>query len=222
MTNPNYSTTESGNGALPSRTVLCLLKDKDGLIWAGTEKGLSIFYSPGNVFTTSSFDSQRLIYGKGNNAYYLFDNERINCLAIDPANRKWVGTPNGLWLLSADGNEIIANFNRDNSPLLSNDIVAVTVDVATGEVFVATDLGLLSSKGDAVKGLEVKGDIEVYPNPVLSEYTGPIAIKNLVQDAYVKITDINGNLVFETRLNGGVAVWYGQRFDGKRVATGCI
>jgi hypothetical protein len=211
---------KAGNGGLPSRTVICLLKDENGLIWAGTEKGLSIFYSPGSVFTGNNFDSQRLIYGKGNSAYYLFDNERINCMALDPANRKWIGTPNGLWLLSADGNELLANFTRDNSPLLSNDIVAITVDPESGEVFVATDQGLLSLKGDAIVGLETKGDIEVFPNPVLSSYTGPIAIKNLVKDAYVKITDINGNLVFETRSNGGLATWYGQRFDGQRVSTG--
>jgi flagellar hook assembly protein FlgD len=37
---------------------------------------------------------------------------------------------------------------------------------------------------------------------------------------YVKITDISGQMVYETRANGGTATWDGRNFTGKRAATG--
>ena len=52
------------------------------------------------------------------------------------------------------------------------------------------------------------------------EYQGLIAIRGLVNDANVKITDIAGNLVYETKANGGMATWNGFNFLGKRAATG--
>ncbi len=47
-----------------------------------------------------------------------------------------------------------------------------------------------------------------------------IAIKGLVRNARVKITDINGGLVYQTTAEGGQAVWNGKNFSGERVSTG--
>ena len=48
----------------------------------------------------------------------------------------------------------------------------------------------------------------------------PRAIKGLTENADVKITDISGNLVFETKAEGGQAVWDGTNSNNERVATG--
>jgi hypothetical protein len=63
-------------------------------------------------------------------------------------------------------------------------------------------------------------DVKVYPNPVREDYYGPIAIKGLLAESTVKITDISGNLVQEIESFGGQAVWDGTDFNGQRVSTG--
>lgn len=51
-------------------------------------------------------------------------------------------------------------------------------------------------------------------------YNGPIAFRGLVENALLKITDISGSLVFETRALGGQAIWNGKSLTGNKVATG--
>jgi rare lipoprotein A (peptidoglycan hydrolase) len=73
---------------------------------------------------------------------------------------------------------------------------------------------------NATEAKEIHSNVMVYPNPVGPDYTGLIAVKGLVNNAYVKITDIKGQMVYETRANGGMATWDGRNFTGKRTATG--
>ena len=53
-----------------------------------------------------------------------------------------------------------------------------------------------------------------------SGYEGDIAIRGLVQNSSVKITDISGNLVYEAIADGGQAVWNGRNLNGDKVQTG--
>jgi hypothetical protein len=55
---------------------------------------------------------------------------------------------------------------------------------------------------------------------VREDYDGPIAIKGLVNDGQVKITDVSGHIVYETKALGGQAIWDAKNFDGKRAKTG--
>ena len=63
-------------------------------------------------------------------------------------------------------------------------------------------------------------NLKVFPNPVRPEYTGLITIIGLIADTQIRITDVNGNIVYETQSNGGVATWDGCYESGDRVATG--
>ena len=63
-------------------------------------------------------------------------------------------------------------------------------------------------------------NVYAFPNPVKENYNGMIAIKGLVANANVKITDINGNLIFETIAEGGQAVWNGRNYSGDKAQTG--
>ena len=54
----------------------------------------------------------------------------------------------------------------------------------------------------------------------MPNYRGDIAVSGLEDDTNVKITDIAGNIVYETSSIGGTATWNGKNFDGIRVATG--
>lgn len=210
-----------GNGGLHNLSVRCMAEDRDGKIWVGTEEGVAVFYSPGNVFSGGNFDAQRILVTQGGYTGYLLETETVNAIAVDGANRKWVATDGaGVFLLSADGTEQLLHFTEENSPLLSEFIASLAVNDKTGEIFFGTENGICSYKSDATGGLEDFNDVYAYPNPVRSGYEGPIAIKNLVADANVKITDVSGSLVFETNALGGQAIWYGRDLKGNRVKSG--
>ncbi len=122
--------------------------------------------------------------------------------------------------MSADGTKQLLHFTIDNSPLPSNNVNTIAVDDRTGEVFFGTEKGIISYRGDATEGKEYCSDYYVFPNPVRHEYTGPIAVRGLIENADVKIADISGNVVYHTKANGGQAIWYGTNFSGERVQTG--
>ncbi len=213
--------TNIGNGNLPSLQTYSIAEDLDGEIWVGTNKGIGIFYNPSSIFSTENFDAQQILIQEGDYGQYLFSEEKVKCITIDGANRKWIGTEkSGVFLLSEDGQQEILHFTKENSPLFSNNIIDIAINHATGEVFIGTGKGVVSYRSDATKGATVQEETHVFPNPVRSSYNGPIAIKGLVTDANIKITDIEGNLVFEDFARGGQAIWNGKNKNGERASTG--
>lgn len=209
-----------------SNFVYDIAEDLEGNIWVGTASGPVVFYNPAAVFEgpqEGGYAQQILVPRNDGSGLgdYLLSTETITSIAIDGANRKWFGTRNsGVFLISADGLKQIHHFTRENSPLLSNTINAITIDGKTGEVFFATDKGIISYRGTATSGGDSFGRVYAFPNPVRENYHGDITITGLARNVNVKITDISGNLVFETKALGGQAVWNGKNFDGRRVATG--
>ena len=210
-----------GSGNLPSLEVYSLAIDLEGELWVGTDKGITVFYSPELVFSGQTFDAQQILIQQGEYGQYLLDTETINCIEVDGANTKWIGTNgSGIYLLSDDGIEEIHHFTTENSPLFSNNIIDIAINEMSGEVFIGTEKGIISYRSDATKGYDFHNNVKVFPNPVREDFTGKIAISGLVRDANVKITDINGNLVFETIANGGEAIWNGKNKSGNRASTG--
>ncbi len=210
-----------GQGGLPSSTVLSIAKDLDGEIWVGTAKGVAVFYSPELVFSGNDYDAQQIYIEQEGISQYLLESEEVSAVAIDGANRKWFGTRNaGVFLMSDDGTEQIHHFNTSNSPLLSDNIYDIAIDHKTGEVFFATEKGIISYRSDATQGAETHDSVKVFPNPVRPEYNGLITISGLVTNAYVKITDIQGSVIYEATANGGTVTWNGKNYSGDRAATG--
>lgn len=214
-------TTGARTGDLPSNTVNVLLLDDDGEIWVGTEEGLAIFYRPEVVFEGGlDADAQQIIIDDGKDVGYLLGTEVINDMALDGANRKWVATNTGVWLIEDDGSKVLKHFTVKNSPLLSNTVHSVGIDQITGEVYFGTDKGIISYRGDATQAGDLHGDVVVFPNPVREDYHGVITITGLPHNATVKITDVAGRIVYEMISDGGTAVWNGLSFGGSRPATG--
>lgn len=210
-----------GSGNLPSMQTYSLAQDLEGTIWVGTDKGVAVFYSPDLVFTNFNYDAQQILITEGNYGQYLLSEEKVKCITVDGANRKWIGTENsGVFLLSKDGQEEILHFTKKNSPLFSNNVVDIAINPNNGEVFMATENGVMSYRSDATEGPSNQAKTKVFPNPVRENYNGPIAISGLVNEARVKITDVSGELVFETIANGGQAIWSGKNKFDERVATG--
>ena len=210
---------EKGN--LPSMNVYCFENDLDGEIWVGTDKGIAVFYDPGAVFSGYNFNAQQILITEGSYGQYLLSEEKVTCIAIDGANRKWIGTEkSGVFLLSEDGQEEVLHFTKNNSPLFSDNIIDIAINHENGEVFIGNEKGLISYRSNATKGVALQEEAYVFPNPVNESYHGSIAISGLTNNANVKITDVAGNLVFETTANGSTAIWNGKNKNKERAATG--
>ncbi len=207
------STSEVNNGTL------CIVKDKQGAIWIGTKDGIGVINCPDQILQ-GNCKVDRPIVQYDQFAGYLFQNESVNTIAVDGANRKWIGTTNGVWLISPDGDKIIYRFTADNSPLPSNNVKKIAVDPITGDVYVGTSQGMVSYRSTATEGGEVNENVTTFPNPVPSGYNGTIAIKGISENADVRITDISGQLIYRTKALGGQAVWNGLDYTGRRPQSG--
>ncbi|MCB9180693.1 MAG: hypothetical protein H6596_08585 [Flavobacteriales bacterium] len=214
-------TTFEGSGGLPSLDVLSMAEDLDGEIWVGTGRGVAVFYNPDAVFSGGDFDAQQILIEQDGNIQVLLETEAVSAIAVDGANRKWLGTQSsGVFLVSPDGTEQVLHFTVENSPLPSNTITDLAIDGESGEVFIGTEQGILSYRSDASAGLVEASCATVFPNPVDRTYDGPITITGMMRDSDVRITDISGNLVYRTTSLGGQAIWPGTDLQGQEVSTG--
>jgi ligand-binding sensor domain-containing protein len=209
------------NTKLPNNDVTSLVADKDGTVWIGTTAGIILFYCSSNVFDGDCIGERPTIVVDDFRGH-LLEGETVLDIVVDGANRKWVATNNGLFLLSADGKKELAYFTKENSPLFDNEVNHLAIDGVTGTIYISTAIGIQSFRGEATTG-ELRMKIEdavVFPHPVDPGYTGPIAISNLVDEANVKITDVSGRLVYETIALGGQAIWNGTDYTGRRAQSG--
>lgn len=207
---------------LASQTVNCFVEDLSGSVWLGTAQGLSVCYFPDNMFNNSTYTAEPILI-ETDDGYVeqLFENTEILDIQIDGGNRKWVGTKaNGVFLISDDGTRQIHHFTKENSPLIDNTVSQISIMEQLGTVFFVTPQGVCSYRGNATQSENNYNNVLVFPNPVQKNYNGEIAISGLKDNTNVKITDVGGNLVFETLSIGGTATWDGKNFDGKKVATG--
>ncbi len=211
----------AGAGNLPNVNAGCIAHDKNDNMWIGTSDGIGIVYGASGC-KDANCQAQIPIVQYDKYAGYLFSGENVRTIAVDGANRKWIGTDNGVWLLSPDaGNSsIIYRFTADNSPLPSNHIQKITIDGVTGDVYIGTEAGLVSYRSTATEGTEAASNVVTFPNPVPSGYKGTIGIKGLPANSDVRITDINGQLVYRTTALGGQAVWNGIDYKGHRPQSG--
>ena len=220
----------SNQGGLPSNDVYDLQEDKQGYMWVGTGKGLAVYYNPFNVFYTGGVTASTPIYPPEAGRPVL-ENDVVTSIEIDGGNRKWVGTKdNGLWLFNADITKVIHHFTTQNSPLLSNYIYDLAINKPTGELFIATEKGLISFQADATENVDESGNpipdvcenenINIFPNPVKKGFDGVIAVQGLAANSEVKFVTPAGKLVYKTTAIGGMATWNGYTYDGKKAHPG--
>jgi len=199
-----------------------LVEDHRGYVWIGTDRGILVNFTSRQLFNNpmgleSTVEFRTINYA----GRPLLENENVTAIAVDGADRKWIGTSSsGVFLMSADGREMLRQFNTQNSPLNSNTITALAINPRTGTVYIGTDRGLMSYGGDATVGSQTEQNIVIIPNPVRPNFTGNISIQGLVENAHVRITDASGILVYETRARGGMATWNGKTRSGQRVNPG--
>lgn len=203
----------------------CVTEDLNGAMWIGCESGVFMTSAPSQVFSDNFTLTQVVVPRNDGSGLgdYLLGGVPVKCIAIDGGNRKWIGTlSNGVYLVSADGTEIIEHFTASNSPLISDEINDIAINGTTGEVFIATTAGLCSYQGDATDpAASMSSDaLKVFPNPVRPEYLGNVHITGLMSNSVVKIVSASGTLVTEGTSVGGEYSWNCCYATGKRVASG--
>lgn len=216
--------TNQDGGELKADFVSCATPDKEGNIWIGTKGGLMMLTAEEIDNDGSQLIQVKVPRNDGTNlADYLLENLWISCIAIDDADRKWIGTyGDGVYLINADNTKELQHFTASNSPLISNNVESIAINNATGEVFIGSGSGLCSYMSDTVTPAEElsKDNVYAYPNPVNPDFTGLITVTGLTNDADVKIVTANGSLVAQGRSSGGIFTWDGNDLNGDRVATG--
>lgn len=211
----------SDKGNLPTTDVRAIAVDNRNQLWIGTTKGLRILPNIGSFLTEDQMTTNPIIILEDNLAQELMYEQSITDIVVDGANNKWIGTADsGVFLLSSNGQETKYHFTANNSPLPSNIINDIDINNVTGEVFIATTKGMISFKGTATSANEDLNNVYVYPNPVRPEFEGTVKIAGLLDKATVKITDIEGNLVYETTSEGGTIEWDTTAFGKHKVASG--
>lgn len=203
--------------------VISMAEDHNGDIWMGTEDGVVVIHNVVNMTNASgTVERVKVPRNDGTNyADYLLQSQEVTAIAVDGANRKWLATANsGVYLVSADGREILENFNSENSYLPSNQVLDVVCDPNSNKVYFGTSYGLAVYSSTSAPAEDDYSEVYAYPNPVRPDYTGWITIKGLMDHSLVKIADASGNVLFQTRSEGGMVVWDGCGLGGGRVRTG--
>ncbi len=202
--------------------VLDIVEDLKGEIWVATTQGVTTYSSPYTVFSENPYFAYQPGLDLNDGIYHaLLNTETVTCLAVDGGNRKYCGTANsGLYLISENGEEEIAHYTTENSPLLSNSITSLAYDGINGILYIGSQGGLVALTTDSKTGAPSFEEIYAYPNPVREDYDGDIYITGLMENTTVKITTVSGRLVYQTTSEGGQAVWPGTDLNGNRVHTG--
>jgi hypothetical protein len=209
------------NSEISSSIIYTVATDLDGSVWVGTAEGAIVFECGSNVFNESECRGLHPKVVVDSIVALLLETEEVRSIAFDGANRKWFGTRNGIFVQTPAGDKEVARFTVDNSPLFDNEIVDMAFDPINGFMYISTNKGLQSIRTETTEGSRRhQNKVYAFPNPVSPDYNGPISIKGLARDAIVKITDLNGRLVYETQALGGQAIWNGNSLNSARAESG--
>lgn len=219
--NNKYIIINEETGNLPSNDIRCVAVDNRNQLWVGTFKGLRILNSVDRFVSESELSTTNIVIQEGDLAQELFYQQVIQDIKVDGSNNKWVSIADaGVFQVSPNGQTTLRRFTKENSPLPSNNVFDIDIDEVSGEVFFATDKGLVSYLGSSTRGDDNLQNVYAYPNPVRPGYTGTVKISGLMDKVNLKITDIEGNLVFETTSSGGTVEWDTTAFGKYKVASG--
>ena len=223
MTNSfNRITENAGSGNLPSVRVRAVEFDNNNRLWIGTARGLRVLFNVAGFFEEgTNVEAQAIIIEENGVGQELLVGQAITDIEVDGSNNKWISTASsGVFYFSPNGQETLLRFTKDNSPLPSNNVQDIAIDELSGRVYFATVNGLVAFEGTSTAPRDNLEDVFAFPNPVRPGFAGNVTIDGLTANANVKITDIEGNLVFETTSEGGSVLWDTSAFGKYKVASG--
>jgi hypothetical protein len=210
-----------GEETLPSSSVPVVAIDKKNQAWIGTRNGLRIVRSVDSFINQETIELENIVIEEDGLGQELMYRQHITDIVVDGANNKWIATADaGVFLVSSNGQKTYHHFTLENSPLPSDTVYDIDINTQSGEVFFVTSRGMVSFGGLATATKDTLENVIVFPNPVRPNYTGTVKITNLTDKANVKITDIEGNLVFEKTSDSGTIEWDTTAFGKYKVASG--
>jgi len=218
----NRITEGTGSGNLPAAGVRSIAFDNQNRLWIGTVEGLRVLFNVSGFFEEgANTESQPIIIDDNGVGQELLFEQTITDIEVDGSNNKWVATAtSGVFYFSSNGQETLLRFTKDNSPLPSNNVQDIAIDELSGRVYFATVNGLVAFDGTSTAPRDDLENVYAFPNPVRPGFAGNVTIDGLTANANVKITDIEGNLVFETTSEGGSVLWDTTAFGKYKVASG--
>ncbi|MCY4158556.1 MAG: regulator [Bacteroidetes bacterium] len=218
-----YSMPGSNGTGLPGSDINSITEDLSGRIWVGTSGGPAYFRASLFAANDPATEAVWPVWRDRELGTYVLRGLGVNDIAVDPSNRLWMATSDGVYLLSEnDGYSIVAHYKADNSPLFSDEVTTITVEETSGRVFLGTDKGLISLLSDAIQPAERTRDLFVYPNPVeiTSNQDPQIYIEGLVAETEISVTAVHGELIRRMQARGGRGLWDGRDQDGRLVPSG--
>ncbi len=209
------------NANLYDDAVLTAAIDKNGSVWIGTSLGLTVLNGGDNAIEAGNLRTEPIVIEQDGIPEALLTSIAINDIKVDNANRKWIATnSSGVYYVADNGEQTIYHFTAKNSPLPSDTVYNIALDEKTGKVYFATDKGVVVFNSDVQETGDKFDLVLAYPNPVRPNFKGNVVIKNIPNRASVKITDVTGNLIYETKANGGIVEWNTKNSKGIDVASG--
>lgn len=213
---------------LPNNKIQALLKDLRGEVWIGTAEGLARYMFPDRVVRGATADRQaerlRIRNTLTGSVSFFLNRTSITALAVNAANEKWIGTRgDGVYQVREEGGliTILKHFTTANSPLPSDNIESIAVDRQSGQVYIATDIGLLSYMDVVTAGASEMKSLKVYPNPFVYAKNNPsITVEGLSDETQIKILTVDGRLVRTLEVKGGRTIWNARDHYGNQLSSG--
>ena len=146
-------------------------------------------------------------------------------MAVDGVGNKWIGTDNGIFVVSPDGSDSVAHYTAENSPLVNDQVNSIAIDPARGETYAGTPAGISRFSTIFKQGQPDYTGIRVYPNPVVQTAEGTpsgsptVYIDGLVAGSTVQIFSLAGKLNHHDRWNASWFHCYLERTRCVRTAS---
>lgn len=209
--------TTNNQGGLPNGIIQDIALDRENRLWIGLSTGVAFIPNASAVSGSSSINAIQPIFQNAP----LMNGESVTNLAASPDLSLWLGTKkSGLWNFSDQGTTLLNHFTRQNSPIYSNEIVNLTFDDLSGELFIVMPEGGISYRTGARSVFETLELLKIYPNPIRPDFNGLLSIEGLTDFAEIKITNSAGRVVFSTQIRGGKLAWNLRDNFGKRPLSG--
>ncbi|MBS1902748.1 MAG: hypothetical protein JSS75_03505 [Bacteroidetes bacterium] len=155
-------------GQLASGSIDAMVVDQDNGLWCGMNVGVQVV-SHSRDFQTGALQFRA-------RTLRFLDQQIVSSIAVDGVGNKWVGTQDGVFVVSPDGTDSLAHFTTANSPLIDNTITAIALDVATGEAYFSTPKGISRTSSVFKAGEPDYKTIRIYPNPLVQDGDDPVSL----------------------------------------------
>jgi hypothetical protein len=143
----------------------------------------------------------------------------VNDLYVDALNNKWVATTGGVFVLNADGTEVLATITNTTAPLLDNNVRSIAVSKKTGLAYFGTSAGCSVARSSSIQP-ETVFALSFRPQPFSLAVDRELTIDGLAADADIRIMTPGGVQVATMKAQGRQAIWNGKDTEGRDVPPG--